>query len=229
VYASLRLRIGPAILGFVTTGQAGLRARKKQATRQALRTAALSLALERGPKNVRVDDIAEAAGVSPRTYNNYFSSREQAIMAAVTAERESRVAAAVLAHAPDVKLSDAVIDAVIEQYTDPGEHARDVLLMITTNPALRASYVDSAAMIEDPLADALIKRADGMDPLAAQVLAASVSAAVKVALREWLQSTTMAPSNSGLVVPSGSLPNVLRAVLNPLAPALDAAETPASR
>jgi len=37
---------------------------------------------------VRVDDIAESAGVSPRTYNNYFSSREQAIVAAVTAERE---------------------------------------------------------------------------------------------------------------------------------------------
>ncbi len=81
----------------MTTEPAGLRERKKQATRQALREAALRLALERGPDNVRVDDIAEVAGVSPRTYNNYFSSREQAIIAAVTAERESRVAAAVAA------------------------------------------------------------------------------------------------------------------------------------
>jgi len=54
-----------------------LRERKKEATRQALQVAALRLALDRGPENVRVDDIAEAAGVSPRTYNNYFSSREQ--------------------------------------------------------------------------------------------------------------------------------------------------------
>lgn len=217
------------MLGFVTTGRAGLRERKKQATREALRTAALRLALERGPEQVRVDDIAEAAGVSPRTYNNYFSSREQAIVAAVTAERESRVAAAVLARSPDVSLSDAVIDAVIGQYTDPGEHARDVLLMITTSPALRASYVDTVAMVEGPLTDALIERSGGMDRLTAQVLAASVGAAVKVALREWLQSTTVSPSNSGLVVPSGSLPDLMRTALIPLAPALDAATKRPSR
>src|SRR5215831_13100654 len=92
----------------VTTPRPGLRERKKQATRAALRTAALRLALERGPGNVRVEDIAEAAGVSPRTYNNYFSSREQAIIAAVTAERASRIAAA-LAHRPaETGLADAV-------------------------------------------------------------------------------------------------------------------------
>src|SRR5207342_1939710 len=59
------------------TSDGGMRERKKLATRRALSAAALRLAREHGPQNVRVDDIAEAAGVSPRTYNNYFSSREQ--------------------------------------------------------------------------------------------------------------------------------------------------------
>jgi hypothetical protein len=76
---------------------------------------------------------------SPRTYNNYFSSREQAIVAAVTAERASRVASAVAARAADVSLADAVIDAVVGQYTEPGDNARDALLMITTSPALDAA------------------------------------------------------------------------------------------
>ena len=70
-----------------TNDSGGMRERKKLATREALSAAALRLALEHGPENVRVDDIAEAAGVSPRTYNNYFSSREQAIMVALAAER----------------------------------------------------------------------------------------------------------------------------------------------
>lgn len=213
----------------MTTRRSGLRERKKQATREALRAAALRMALERGPENVRVDDIAEAAGVSPRTYNNYFSSREQAIVAAVTAERESRVAAAVAARPADVGLADAVIDAVVGQYTDPGDDARDVLLMITTTPALRASYVDAVTMIEGPLAEAIAERCPGMDRLTAQVLSASVGAAAKVALRASLQPTTTPPLVTGFVVPSGSLPDLMRTALMPLAPALDAAATRPSR
>jgi AcrR family transcriptional regulator len=208
--------------GEVTARRQGLRERKKQATREALREAALLLALERGPDNVRVDDIADAAGVSPRTYNNYFSSREQAIVAAVTADRELRVAAAVAERRADVGLAGAVIDAVIAQHTDVDDHGRDVLLMITASAALRASYVETVTTIEAPLADAIARRCDGMDQMTARVLSASVGAAVKVALRTWLSATTSAPI-SGLVAPSGALPDLLRTALTPVAPALDAA------
>ncbi len=208
----------------VVTRRAGLRERKKQATRTALREAALRLAVERGPNNVRVDDIAEAAGVSPRTYNNYFSSREEAIVAAVTAEREARVAAAVAARPPDVPLADAVADAIAEQYTDPGERGRDALLLITTSAALRDAFLSTAGAIEQPLADAIAGRLDGIDERTARVLAASVAAAVRVALQQWLRSATGSPAAGGLVAVSGSLPDLLRAALEPLTPALDAAE-----
>jgi AcrR family transcriptional regulator len=167
----------------------------------------LRLAMEKGPANVRVDEIAEAAGVSPRTYNNYFPSREHAIVAAVTTSRVTALPAA-------RPLTDAVIDAVVATYTDPG----DAVLMITTNPVLRAVYVDSAAGIEEPLAAAMAAR--GVDPGTAEVLSAAVAAAAKVALRRWLQPTGPA----GLMVVSGSLPDLLRTALAPLAPALDAAD-----
>ncbi|MBX6383790.1 MAG: TetR family transcriptional regulator [Microbispora sp.] len=199
-----------------------MREQKKQATRQALREAALRLALERGPENVRVDDIAEAAGVSPRTYNNYFSSREQAIVAAVTAERESRVAAAIAARPDGVRLADAVADAIVEQYTAPGPHDGDALLLITTSPALREAYAEAAAAMEHPLADAIAGRLGDGDGDTARVLAASVAAAVRIALERWIQRP--ATGTGGLVVPSGSLPDLLRAALAPLTPALDAAE-----
>lgn len=204
----------------MTTGRPTLRERKKQATREALRTAALRLALERGPENVRVDDIAQAAGVSPRTYNNYFSSREEAIIAGVTAERASRVAAAVAARAADVSLADAVIDAVVGQYTDSADHPRDALLMITTSPVLRTRYVDTVAAIEGPLAEAITERCQGMDQLTAEALAASVAAAVKVAIRQWLQSKGKPSSLTGFVVTSGSLSDLIRSALAPLVPAL---------
>ncbi|TVT52059.1 TetR family transcriptional regulator [Amycolatopsis rhizosphaerae] len=208
----------------MTTRRSGLREQKKQATKQALREAALRLALQCGPENVRVDDIAEAAGVSPRTYNNYFSSREQAIVAAVTAERELRVAAAVAARPASVSLSDAVIEAIVEQYTDPGEHNRDSLLLIITRPALCDAFVDTINTIELPLADAIAQRLGDTTPHVAHVLAASATAAVRIALQQWLQLSTASLTTGGLVVPSGSLPDLLRTALAPLAPALDAAE-----
>ncbi len=195
----------------------GLRERKKQATRVALREAALRLAIEHGPANVRVDDIAEAAGVSPRTYNNYFSSREEAIVAAVTADRENRIAAAVAERSPDTRLAEAILDAIAEQYADPSEQSRDTLLLITTNPGLRTAFLDAPAALADPL-EAVIAARVG-DSQTARVLAASVAAAVRVALEQWTQ-----PAGNGLVVVSGSLPDLLRRTLEPLVPALDAAE-----
>jgi AcrR family transcriptional regulator len=197
-----------------------LRERKKLATREALRAAALRLALERGPENVRVEDIAEAAGVSPRTYNNYFSSREQAIVAGVVADRAAQIAAAVTARPPEVGLGDAVVDAIVGSYTDAGDHPRDAMLMIATSPALRACYADTVTAIEDPLTEAILERRPGAGRLTAEVLATSVGAAARVALRQWLRS---GPSMPGFVVVSGSLPDLVRAALAPLVPALDAA------
>lgn len=206
----------------VTTRRTGLREQKKQTTRKALREAALRLALKRGPENVRVDDIADAAGVSPRTYNNYFSSREQAIVAAVTVDREARVAAAVAARPADVGLADAVADAIVEQYTHPGDH--DALLLITSRPSLRAAFLDTAGELENTLADAIAQRLGDTDAYTARVLAASVAAAIRVALRQWIQPAPTSSATAGLVVPSGSLPDLLHTALAPLAPALDAAE-----
>ena len=59
-----------------------LRERKKADTRAALSQAALLLALEKGLEAVTTDDIASAANVSPRTFHNYFGSKEEALIAA---------------------------------------------------------------------------------------------------------------------------------------------------
>jgi AcrR family transcriptional regulator len=202
----------------VTTNETGgLRERKKIATREALSAAALRLALEHGPENVRVDDIAEAAGVSPRTYNNYFASREQAIVAAVTAERALRIAAALRARPADEPLAEAVVETLVEQY---GEPRADALVLITSAPNLRAEFVDTVAAIEQPLASAIAARTGNTDELAATVLAAAVSAAARVAVERWIRPTQA----TKLVVPRGVLADILRQTLAYVAPALRAAD-----
>lgn len=193
----------------------GIRERKKLATREALSAAALRLALEHGPQNVRVDDIAEAAGVSPRTYNNYFSSREQAIMVGLAAERGARVAAALRARPVDEPLEHAVVGALIEQYSDDGEPDPDALALITSAPALQAEFLDTIAAIERPLAEAIAARAgtDGQGELGPEVLAAAVSAAARVAAERWLQPE-----------PDTKFSVMLRDALTWIAPALRSAD-----
>jgi len=184
-----------------TNESRGVRERKKVATRAAISAAALRLARERGPENVRVDDIAEAAGVSPRTYNNYFSSREQAIMVALAAERGLRVGAALRVRPADEPLEQAVVAAVIEQYAGDGEPDHDALALITSAPALQAEFLDTIAAIERPLAEAIAARtgSDGRGDLGSEVLAAAVSAAARVAAERWLRPEPHTPFSAMLL------------------------------
>ena len=79
------------------------------------------------------------------------------------------------------------------------------------------------AELEAPLTAVIAERIGDSGQHTARVLAASVAAAVRVALERWLRPATPLPA-SRLVVPSGSLPDLLRTSLAPLTPALDAAE-----
>ncbi|WP_198586822.1 TetR/AcrR family transcriptional regulator [Glycomyces xiaoerkulensis] len=63
------------------TDQTGLRERKKAATKAALGEAAFRLAVAEGAIDaVSADDIAAEAGVSTRTFHNYFHSKEEAFL-----------------------------------------------------------------------------------------------------------------------------------------------------
>ncbi|MFD0559110.1 TetR family transcriptional regulator [Stackebrandtia endophytica] len=199
------------------TTSKGLRERKKHATRAALRTAALRLALNHGFGNLRVDDIAAAADVSPRTFNNYYSSREHAVVAAVLADRDARIAEAVLARPANIAPSVAVGDAIVSEYAGGHDSDRDAMLMITTNPTLAAAYVRDSATESGRLREAIARRCPEADQRAVRVLVAAIGAAVRVALEDWLS-----PTPGGLVVPGGDLSALLREVLAPLAPAIDA-------
>ena len=58
----------------------GLRERKRLATRRAIQLAAIEIVRERGLDATTVDEIARVADISPRTFFNYFSSKEEAII-----------------------------------------------------------------------------------------------------------------------------------------------------
>jgi AcrR family transcriptional regulator len=91
----------------------GLRERKKADTRRALSDAALNLAFERGLENVTRDEIANLAGVSLRTFNNYFNGKYEAL-AYRQAERVRRSAEVLRQRPADEPLWASLTHAVLE-------------------------------------------------------------------------------------------------------------------
>jgi len=149
-----------------------LRERKKLATRVAIRRAALDLFAERGFSHVTVEDIAAAADVSPRTFFNYFPSKEAVLFGADTGRAEELRAR--LVH--DLPASSALevlrvvlgerVRTIAEEVADLGDDpARWVRQMktATADPQLRAAQAAHMAQVEATFASALAERL-GTDP-----------------------------------------------------------------
>lgn len=174
----------------------GRRARKKQATRLALKQAAVELVLARGLAQVTVEDIAEAADVSVRTFFNYFPSKEAAVVGD-DPERRAELCQAVREQpgtlAPLAVLRRVLLARLGERGGDPLLATEDPelwlqrLAALHAQPELRAAYVKHLAELERVLADALVERLGGDESLRtyAALTSAACLAAVRVASVSW--------------------------------------------
>jgi AcrR family transcriptional regulator len=197
----------------------GLRERKKQATREALSMAALRLALERGIANVRVGDIAAAAGVSPRTYNNYFSNREQAICA-LGAQRALSIVSAFNERPATEPLAEALVHAMVDRNEAQSEPDKDVFRLMMCDDVVRGEWFKATAAVHRPFADAIAARV-GMDAavdLLPTIVASTYEAAARSAMLFWLRPECAQP-----------YAGVLRDALTLLAPVAEALERAAKQ
>jgi AcrR family transcriptional regulator len=182
----------PASLGWRQAEPDGLRERKKAATRRGLGIAAMRLAIERGLDNVLVEDIAAAAGVSTRTFNNYFGSKYEAICS-LAMERGRLIGAELRARPADEPLMDAITSAVISPY-EPGDQPPDKahiegIRLVVRSPALQGEFLRTQYVTQQEIAAAIADRI-GTDPaeMFPRVMAGAVAAATHVALDRWLSA-----------------------------------------
>lgn len=93
----------------------GLRERKKRKTRQALQAAAIRLMSETGFANTTIEQIADAADVSPRTFFRYFPTKESVVLT----DLQDEIVAGHLANAPlEMSIADAYEAAMTAAFTD---------------------------------------------------------------------------------------------------------------
>ena len=164
---SLASEAGPA-----AEQRPSLRERKKLATRLAIRRTALDLIAERGFSRVTVEDIAAAADVSPRTFFNYFPSKE-AVLFGADAGRAEELRFRLVHDLPGrsaldvlrVVLADRVRGIAAEVAGLGGDPARWARQMKAAHadPQLRAAQAAHMAQVEASFASALAERL-GTDP-----------------------------------------------------------------
>ncbi|GAA3146523.1 TetR family transcriptional regulator [Nonomuraea roseoviolacea] len=179
----------------------GLREQKKRATREALTLAALRLALERGLDNVRVEDIAAEVQVTTRTFNNYFSTKYEALVARHV-DRVRQSAEALRARPAGEPLWEAVTQAVLSPLVEadrahesPDPEVLGGIRLIATEPALQAEALKAALTADGELAAAVAERT-GTDPgrdMYPRLVAGSVATAVHVATDQWLRADPPVP------------------------------------
>jgi AcrR family transcriptional regulator len=166
----------------------GLRERKKRATRRALSEAALRLALERGPERLTVEEISEAVGVSARTFFNYFTSKEQALLGDGPMSAQPERITVLVADA-DTVLDGLyqVILAGIADSADSREQIRMRWRLLELHPDLLPRLFAKMEDFREVLASAVAARV-GAHPQDAypQLMAGVTAATMQVSVKRWL-------------------------------------------
>lgn len=180
----------------MTTVELGRRERKKLATRAALSEAAIGLSLEHGVENVTIEQIADAADVSLRTFFNYFSSKEEAVVAGDSARGD--VLVELVRERPASESVLTALRAAVVEHVDElaGDDQLEALRMMRRTPSLLPHQLAAYAARERELAVVIASRLgetipdDGSVGLRPALLAATAMAGVRVAMQRWTDGGT---------------------------------------
>lgn len=153
-----------------------------------LREAALDLFVERGFEQTMVNDIAERAGVTSRTFFRYFADKREVLFDA-SAEVEEKALAA-LESGPAEASALELVAAALESTADVIGHdrvlARKRHTVIMANAELRERELIKLARMSAAFADALRRR--GIDDAEAELAAEAGAAVYRVAFQCWVDA-----------------------------------------
>ena len=142
----------------MVTAPPTLSQRRRSQTREEIHRVAVDLVLERGLANVTVDDIAAAAGVSPRTFFNYFPTKRDALVwepPQLPAESLTRFVTG------DGRLRDDLRDLLVA-YVERSPRRRDDIqrlhAVVSAHPELSPLAQERFRRFEAILAEAVARR-----------------------------------------------------------------------
>jgi AcrR family transcriptional regulator len=149
----------------------GLRERKKARTRESIRDHAFRLFREQGYGATTVEQIAEAAEVSPSTFFRYFPNKEDV---ALTDDLDPLLLESFRAQPPELSqvaaIRAAIRSVLAETPPEVLERDRERQAVVFATPELRARTLDAAVAMVRMLAEVIAERT-GRKPDDLEVLA----------------------------------------------------------
>ncbi len=177
------------------TAPLGLRERKRAQTRHRLEEAAVGLALRDGLDKVTIDAISERADVSPRTFFNYFDSKEDAILGVRPPDVTDEVLSAHLVRYDGADLIESLVGLLV---TVMGPMIADSafretrMQVVRQNPHLLDGLMTRMAGITEQLTAAVRQLAQQHGPSGAEVsdavaetLLTTCAGGIRAATKQW--------------------------------------------
>jgi AcrR family transcriptional regulator len=164
-----------------------LRERKRTKTRLMIQAEALRLIERQGYAQTTVEQIADAAAISPRTFFRYFPTKEDVVMW----DEYDPVALELLeSRLPEEPLAETFRMVVREMlgglYRRDPERLLARVRLLATVPELRARFAEMQTHGVDELVPLLeAKRRSKIDALRLRVIGSALVATVRVALDRW--------------------------------------------
>lgn len=184
----------------VEEGKPGLRDRKRAATRARIESAAIELVLRDGLEAATVDAISERADISPRTFFNYFDSKDAAILGLQPQAMDEGDVAAHLAAVGDLEPIEAVVGLVVATMGVAHDGSSDLhrgrVEIIRRHPEVISSQFAQLNARKNRLVDSVrqILTRDGRFPDddeltgRADVVLAMCASAVRAAVETWVET-----------------------------------------
>jgi AcrR family transcriptional regulator len=168
----------------------GLRERRRRQTSADIRDAAVRLAGDRGFDKVTIEEICAEAGISPRTFFNYFPTKESAI-AYGPSDLPAELAEEFVAAGPApyrVVLAELITLAAhhLRDVPPRREQAAGMLELAKTTPAVLAAFLAELERFQNQLTGIVARRqAKEPDDEISALIAALALTAVRSGIERW--------------------------------------------
>ena len=176
-----------------------LKIRKQQMVRKAIHDAAIELFTEKGFEETTVEEVAQAAGVSRRSFFRYFASKDD-LLAQDVVDFGRVLAATITACAPSLTPLETARETVVSVMRQTATHpkTRQILEISQRSASARHAHHSRMLDVEDCVAAAFAGRlkSASRDDLKPRLLATLTVSAMNLAVVAWFRGDYQDPSKA---------------------------------